>query len=219
MPTETDDDDHDVISASASLHPITPGTGTETGLPANPSDHQDRPVNAKPTGVDEALSVSSTAATSTSSSTVTSPLSSIEAETSLSVTTTSEHFLPHYFPTFGVSKHTQIWIYGSLFLILLFCGGLGMYFYLQHRKRKRASREDYEFEMLEEEEALNGAKGGKRPKRRAGELYDAFAGESDEDEQLLSDEEEKGEGYRDAEPEGEEERGRSKSRDGDGEKN
>lgn len=73
--------------------------------------------------------------------------------------------------------------------------------------------------MLEEEEVLNGAKGGKRPKRRAGELYDAFAGESDEDEQLLSDDEGADEAYRDIEPEGEEQRGRSKSRDGDGEKN
>ena len=68
--------------------------------------------------------------------------------------------------------------------------------------------------MIEEEEALNGAKGGKGPKkRRAGELYDAFAGESDEDEGLLSEGEEGVEGYRD-EDEGEE-RGRSKSRDGE----
>ena len=73
--------------------------------------------------------------------------------------------------------------------------------------------------MLEEEEALNGVAKGKggKGKRRGGELYDAFAGES-EDEGLLSDEDEEGL-YRDDEPEGEGDgegnRGRSKSRDGE----
>ena len=219
MPTETDDDDHDVVSASASLHPITAGTETQTALPGNPSDHPDRPVNAKPTGVDDELSVSATDEPTSTSSPSPSSTPTSEPETSSTPTSTSEHFLPHYFPTFGVSKHTQIWIYGSLLLILLFCAGLGTYFYLQHRKRQRASRhEDYEFEMLEEEEALNGgvaAKGGKGGKRRAGELYNAFAGESDEEGLLSDGDEGEGPGYRDEEPG--EERGRSKER-GEGEK-
>ena len=29
--------------------------------------------------------------------------------------------MPSIFPTFGVSKRTQIWIYGALTLIILFC--------------------------------------------------------------------------------------------------
>ena len=89
-------------------------------------------------------------------------------------------------------------------IIVIFCAGLGAYFFITRRRRQRNQRDDYEFEMLEEEEHLTGAGNGKRTKRRAGELYDAFAGESD-DEQLLSedeeyeDEEEK-ESYRDVAP-------------------
>lgn len=57
----------------------------------------------------------------------------------------------------------------------------------------------------------NGATGGKRKGRRAGELYDAFAGESDE-EQLLSDSEAEVEEYRDEGLEGEDEKGRDRGR-------
>ena len=75
-------------------------------------------------------------------------------------------------------------------MIVLFCTGLGIYFYLQRRKRLQNSRDKYEFEMLDDADLhddANGAANGRRVKRRAGELYDAFAGESDEE--LLSDEE------------------------------
>lgn len=75
-------------------------------------------------------------------------------------------------------------------MIVLFCNGLGVYSYVQRRKRLRNSRDEYEFEMLDDAEVdgeANGAANGRRVKRRAGELYDAFAGESDED--LLSEEE------------------------------
>ena len=69
--------------------------------------------------------------------------------------------------------------------------------------------------MLDDAELDGGANGtanGKRVKRRAGELYDAFAGESDEE--LLSDEEEPETEYKDEDPTPEEEeRGRSSSRD------
>ena len=84
---------------------------------------------------------------------------------------------------------------------------------MQKRKSIRNDpRDDYEFEMVDgDEEGLNGviteAGVGKRRKRRAGELYDAFAGESDEDlysegegEGVSGDEDEDDEPYRDAPP-------------------
>ncbi|KAF2403975.1 hypothetical protein EJ06DRAFT_301304 [Trichodelitschia bisporula] len=125
-----------------------------------------------------------------------------------------DSFLPSPFPTFGLSKRTQVWMYGALALILAFCAGVGTYLYVQRRKRLRnAGREGYEFEMLDEQDdeevaLVEGKRSGGAAKpsrqRRAGELYDAFAGESDEEELFFSD----GEGsedrrYRD-EDEGEE---------------
>lgn len=69
---------------------------------------------------------------------------------------------------------------------------------MQRRKRLRNNpRDDYEFEVLDTEEETRGLNidaSGKKVKRRAGELYDAFAGESDEE--LFSSDGE--EGYRDA---------------------
>lgn len=56
----------------------------------------------------------------------------------------------------------------------------------------RDSRDSYEFEVLDdvddrEDTGMLGAAGGRKKRtKRGGELYDAFAGESDED--LLSDE-------------------------------
>lgn len=203
MPKEDDDDDHDVMTASPSFVSVAPVTG-EIDLPANPTDHQHRPVNAKPTGKAKP--------TSSDHQTTTTPSVSVSASASASVSATvtslpseppeedteSSHFLPHYFPTFGVSKRTQVWIYGAFAIIVLFCAGLGTYFFVQRRKRRRSEREDYEFEVLDDEDvALNGGVSGKKKGRRAGELYDAFAGESDE-EGLLSDEDD--EGYRDEGP-------------------
>lgn len=76
-------------------------------------------------------------------------------------------------------------------LIIVFCIGLGVYFQLQRRKRIRNNpRDDYEFEMIEDEDELHAANGkSNRTQRRGGELYNAFAGESDEE--LFSDEDEK----------------------------
>ena len=217
MPKEDDDDDHDVMTASPSFVSVSPGA-METDLPANPTDHQDRPVNAKPTIPGPKLtrpsSVSSSSSTPSSaaasaSTTVTSAPSELPNEEDKE----SSHFLPHYFPTFGVSKHTQIWIYGAFTIIVLFCAGLGAYFFVQRRKRRRSEREDYEFEMLDDEDvALNGSAAGKKKARRAGELYDAFAGESDE-EGLFSDEDD--EEYRD---EGPAERVAERNKDGRDEK-
>jgi kexin len=112
--------------------------------------------------------------------------------------TYSDSFLPSFFPTFGVSKRTQIWIYGSIGLIVVFCIGLGAYFLVQRRKRLRNNpRDAYEFEMVadaddDEQRGLTSRKGrGKGRAKRGGELYDAFAGESEDD--LYSDDE----GYQD----------------------
>jgi kexin len=86
-------------------------------------------------------------------------------------------------------------MYGALGLMLAFVAGLGAYFYVQRRKRLRNSaRDNYEFAVLDDQEEIDGMLENKR-KRRAGELYDAFAGESDEE--LFSDEEGHGNQYRD----------------------
>lgn len=194
IPSEHDDDDHDVIT-TAPAHTTTVSVPSPTGtVTGNPTDHIDRPVNQKPT--DTALPPATMPFE---------PPVTAAPEASASATGTPESFLPSPFPTFGVSKRTQIWIYGSLALILIFCGSLAIYLFLARRKRLRnASRDDYEFEMLDDvdddeaRQGLNGAAAGaKKGRRRAGELYDAFAGESDEE--LFSDDEE----YRDEKPEGE----------------
>ncbi len=184
MPTENDDDDHDVIATTtvgASITTVTP-VDTPTSVPTNPTDHPDRPVNAKPTGTtEEEVDQSPT---------------SVPTE-SASAAPTNSSWLPSFFPTFGLSPHTQAWIYGSIVLIIVFCIGLGVYFYLARRRRLRNNlRDDYEFELIQDEETQgltpngNGNMGGKKGKRRAGELYDAFATGSDEDEPFSDGEEE-----------------------------
>lgn len=199
MPTESDDDDHDVISASPTFVTVDPGETATSAPVANPSDHQDRPINVKP----GAATTTMESPTEIASITELPDVPDGPSDTGSS----DEHFLPHYFPTFGVSKRTQIWIYGAFAIIVLFCIGLGAYFLIVRRRRKRSQRDAYEFEMLDDNSNQNGAAGGRRTKRRAGELYDAFAGESDE-EQLLSDGEDEDdddnngekEAYRDAAP-------------------
>ena len=189
MPTEHDDDDHDIISGSPTFISIDPSKGQPTSLPANPSDHQDRPVNVKPTATATQSSLASSGVASVTST----ALPDRPPETDKG----DEHFLPHLFPTFGVSKRTQIWIYGAVGSILLFCAGLGIYLFVQRRKRRRSEREDYEFEELLDEDA-NGHVENRQTKRRAGELYDAFAGGSeDEDEGLLSEDDAGELSYRD----------------------
>ena len=176
------DDDHEtasaVISTASVNHPATP-----TAAPGNPTDHIDRPTKPKPTG----------SASETPSSTEASTTSSASAAPE-STHTYSDGFLPSFFPTFGVSKKTQIWIYGSVGLIVSFCLGLGVYFLVQRRKRLRNVRDGYEFEMVgtdDDDDArrgLNGYIGGRRGQnraRRGGELYDAFAAGSDDE--LFSD--------------------------------
>jgi kexin len=175
LPTEEDDDDHDLISTTT----VPPTTVTPPpGQPApsdvatvKPSDHPDRPINAKPSATSSGTEAGSVPPSA-------SPSTSAEASS----------WLPGFLPTFGVSPATQAWIYGSLALILVFCCGLGVYLWMARRKRMRNSpRDDYEFELLDEEEAEGlasgekSARGMKGRKTRGGELYDAFAGGSDEE--------------------------------------
>lgn len=178
MPTEEDDDDHDVIQTTT-IPPTTvtppPGFLTTGELPtATPTDHPDRPTKPKPSGTDT--------------------VSTGEEEASPQTTGTTSSWLPGFLPTFGASTTAQAWIYGSLGLIIVFCSGLGIYLYMARRRRLRNSpRDDYEFELLNEEEAeglASGEKnaragaGGKRARRtRGGELYDAFAGGSDDEDE------------------------------------
>ena len=199
MPTDHDDDDHDTIAAIVGTTSLT-STPSQTGLPSQPSDHIDRPVNAKPT------SVTPTTMSSTEVPSATTETFSITSATSTISSIPKPHsgldnFLPSYFPTFGVSKRTQIWIYGAISVIILFCVALGIFFCVQRRRRARTNRADYEFEMLDDHDAsapAKGASGGRSVKRRAGELYDAFAGESDEE--IFSDAEAETE-YKDEAPE------------------
>jgi len=179
IPTEHDDDDHDRIDdhpAHTTVVSVPPGT--KPTLTAVPSDHPDRPVNQKPSqtqanGAQTATTTSSPSATASAAP--------------------SENFLPNPFPTFGVSKRTQIWIYGALSLIIIFIAGLGTYLFIARRKRLRDSRDSYEFEVLDDVEdredtgMLGAAAGRKKRARRGGELYDAFAGESDEEDLLSED--------------------------------
>ncbi|KAI9796867.1 MAG: pheromone processing endoprotease [Piccolia ochrophora] len=179
MPTEHDDDDHDATTTVSATTVLVSDIGLPTHAhPANPTDHPDRPVNEKP-------------GENKGSATATASQPPATGEPAPSSSPTSDNFLPSFFPTFGVSKKSQIWIYGSVASILLFCGGLGIYLYTARRKRLRNEIHDnYEFEKLEDQEggqALTGGAGGKRARRRAGDLYDAFAGESDEE--LFSDDE------------------------------
>ncbi len=173
MPSEHDDDNHAEIISTTTIAgattSMTPVAAPTSSLMANPTDHPDRPINAKPSGTED----ENTSPTATGSPAAT--------------TSATSSWLPSFLPTFGVSSTTQVWIYSAAALILIFCAGIGVYLYMARRKRLRNNpRDEWEFDLLEEDEAegLNGGSkiGGKKGgKRRAGELYDAFAAGSDEE--------------------------------------
>ncbi|CAK7269118.1 pheromone processing endoprotease [Sporothrix epigloea] len=208
MPKETDDDDHDVTSTTtlqASTTTLAPGgQPTSTSAVADPSGHPDRPVkpSAKPT-TSAATSLGSGASPAKPTSS-----SETEPETAPSATGSHTSWLPAFMANMSTKK--QIWMYGALGAIIAFCLGLGVYLYLARRKRLRnAARDNYEFELLDEEEgeALNGGGGGgggekglaahkgRRKATRGRELYDAFA-EGSEDEEENDDEDVGGESFR-----------------------
>jgi kexin len=218
LPDEHDDDDHEVVIPEVGT--TTVAVPTETGEPeGNPTDHPTRPVNSKT----KSASVSATATASTTTAPADAEATptnvptdddkveekpSASASSSATPTPTDEHLLPHIFPTFGVTKKTQVWIYGSLALILAFLIGLGVWYYRVRRRRRwmrSAGGEDYGFEMVGNEDedggddgegrrALNGHANGAA--KKAGRLYDAFAPDDDEEDAfdlgVDSDEEEHG---------------------------
>lgn len=204
MPTENDDDDHDSINPSttqtAGAHTTTVDVPSDnTGIPqGNPTDHIDRPTKPKPTDAEPSPSpVENEHAP---------PTHTVTPEPS-AVPSTGTNFLPHPFPTFGVSKRTQIWIYGSALLILAFLVSLGTWIFLQRRKRSRNLRDDYNFEMVGHEdgdEAGVPLRGGTRRKARGNDLYDAFAAETDEESDVDEEERYALGGESDDEDEGEE---------------
>ena len=186
MPTDEDDDDHDEDEEESKPISAVVGTtsisvGSTTTLPLKPTDHVDRPVNNKP----EATTTASGDVSGVTSSTTPGTTSTATAISDTTPTPSPTFLLPSIFPTFGVSPRTQIWIYGAIGAILIFCIALGIFFCVLRRRRARINRADYEFEMVNDEDAEGAGEplsgDGVRRKRRAGELYDAFAGESDEE--------------------------------------
>lgn len=227
MPDEHDDDDHDAETTSALVGTTSISVPTQTGSPAgNPTDHIDRPVNSKllpqPTsssspsqegqGQEEDEAEPTEDEKTGSGSGSDSDSDSGDNSTGDEETTSpGSSFLPSLFPTFGVSKRTQVWIYGSMALIAIFCSSLGVWYILTRRKRNRIARDEYEFEMLNDDDVDDAGRAGNRGtnggfgaggrdkgKRRAGELYDAFAeGSDDEDVFSVGDEEEEEEEHGD----------------------
>jgi kexin len=205
LPNEYDDDDHDTEDASVGTTSV--AVPTVTGQPeGNPTGHIDRPNISKAS--------STTSATPTPTEAPEAPEAEEDTATSSpSPTSTDSNFLPRPFPTFGASKTTQYWIYGSAVLIVAFLSGIGGWWWYMRRKRARwMSRDEYGFEMVEghdaDEDVNGGAAGGGRRNKRAGELYDAFAEGSDEetpfglDSEDESDDEEGKERYRDGDQRG-----------------
>ncbi|RYP77249.1 hypothetical protein DL771_001298 [Monosporascus sp. 5C6A] len=188
MPSDEDDDDHDVIAtttASAATTSLPPQTNTPVASVEVPSDHPERPTKpSKPTDPSQtaATVIASPSAAEGEDGTVTTAESAPDG-----TTTTESSWAPPFLPSFGVSPRTQAWIYGSLGLIVVFCCGLGGWLWWARRKRLRNNPHDrYEFEPLNpsDSEGLNSGSGNAEKGRRGGELYDAFAGGSEDEEDL-----------------------------------
>ncbi|KAG5929098.1 hypothetical protein E4U42_007132 [Claviceps africana] len=167
LPTEHDDDDHNKVETIS----VPAATSTLGGLPSetdtppvdNPADHPHRPTKPTPApAVDDAAKPGAPP----------------------SATPTAQSSWINKFPTFASSK--KVWIIGAASLIGIFCLGIGLYMWVARRRRLRNNpRNNYEFELLDEEEAdglKNGEKGPGGRRTRGGELYDAFAGGSEDEE-------------------------------------
>lgn len=57
-------------------------------------------------------------------------------------------FLGSYIPTFGMSKHTATWVYGSGLIIVIFIGGISGYLFWIRRKRLREGKDYKGFNPL-----------------------------------------------------------------------
>lgn len=188
---DDDDDDHDkeetdTISASqVSTAPAPTATEVKSDM-EKPTDHPERPTKpaAKPSDAKPSDAKPSDEPTSTSADDDTSTAVAQEPTES-----PSNSNWVSWLPSFGASKTVQVWIYGAIGLIVVFCVGLGAWWFVARRRRLRNDpRTSYEFEMLNEDEGAGLAAGqektttGRRGRRtRGGELYDAFAGGSDDE--------------------------------------
>ncbi|KAL5606406.1 hypothetical protein BROUX41_002823 [Berkeleyomyces rouxiae] len=187
MPTEEDDADHDKIEtqiATVSTTSIAATASSDaTALPTTvPTDHPDRPT--KPTSSESGVFAPSTTANATATSTLPAQTSATEGSSWVD-----------WLPSFGNSA--RVWIIGASTLIVAFCAGLGIYFFMARRKRlANDSRNAYEFEPLQAvsddpngiEKGTSGRGAAGAPGRtRGGELYDAFAGGSDDEDDGFND--------------------------------
>ncbi|EFW99397.1 pheromone processing endoprotease kex2 [Grosmannia clavigera kw1407] len=176
MPTEEDDNDHDItatttLAASTTTLQATSSSSTFAApTEAVPTDQPGRPV--KPTAETSGSSSATTTTTAGSPAEATGDKTEHESEeesSSPTPTGNTTSWMPAFMANMSTKK--QIWIYGAMGLIVAFCLGLGVYLFLARRQRLRNSpRDNYEFELLDEEEAeaLNGSSGGGGDDDRAG---------------------------------------------------
>ncbi|PHH93219.1 hypothetical protein CDD83_10157 [Cordyceps sp. RAO-2017] len=164
MPNTTDDNDHDRITSTVTGPVETSPLGPPGELPTSislPTDHPERPTKPGPLPTSSAPGAAPTG--------------------------------PGVPPGFSPGKPGPIWIYGAFCLIIVFCIALGSWLWIARRRRLRnQARDNYEFELIDEEEleALEGGEkdggGGRKGRRtRGGELYDAFAGGSDDEDDAV----------------------------------
>lgn len=183
MPTDQDDDDHDVYvvpTQTVSAHTTFVAHPTNVhGEPAgNPTDHPNRPV--KPPNTPKPTATEAPGAAEGDKQDAAEPTASASPD--------DNRYLPHIFPTFGVSAKTQNWIYGTIILILLFLTGLAAWI-VSVRWKKAKRRNFAEFEMVNQDDtdesaplAAKGRAHGKARNKKGNELYNAFAEGSDVDE-------------------------------------
>lgn len=215
MPNETDDDDHDVVKPPVFTTSVPSDPQATAPTVVKPSDHPVRPTKpaAGSSGTDDEQIDDGGSSSKPTSSTSTSgdgdATSTGEAQEAESSSSSWINWFPHF------SGAKKVWIYGATGIIVAFCAGLGIYLFIAGRRRNRNNlRNTYEFELLDDAEAegLNsgeknvsaaaGAAGrsgssgaGQKGRRtRGGELYDAFAGGSDDEDDAFA------EGYHDRRP-------------------
>lgn len=180
MPQDDDDADHDkeVEEPPVSTATAPPRPDKTQGEPVPPeSGHPQRPT--KPAGNPASKPTASETEEDQAATT---------SSTSESATTKPSSSWISWLPTLGASHAARPWIYAAIGLISAFCIGVGISLYIVRRRRLlNDSTDTYAFDVLDEEEGeglSSGEKtfGGRARRTRGGELYDAFAaGSSDEE--------------------------------------